>query len=235
MTANGHDKEIATKALAFIPARGGSRRIPRKNIRKFHGKPIIAYSIEAARQSEFFDSVFVTTDDEEIADVAIQYGANIIHRPADMAEDDVGTREVMKHTVFAINDGMLDGMTFRWPYQYVCCIYATAPMMSVDDLRVGFEAIQQPGIAHAISIGYPPLQDAAQFYWSTRSALEQDIEYFNRNTALVYIEPHRICDINTEDEWSKAEAMYLAMLRKDGIHKEAEMKDANDERAEICK
>ena len=111
--------------VAIIPARGGSKRIPRKNIRPFVGKPIIGYSIEAALQSQLFDRVIVSTDDAEIASVAKAYGAEVpFFRPAELADDFTGTNAVVKQCLEWLN-------TQKYPVDYACCIYATAPFVQV--------------------------------------------------------------------------------------------------------
>jgi len=185
--------------IAIIPARGGSTRIERKNIRLFHGKPIIAYSIEAAKETELFDRIYVSTEDPEIAEVALDLGAQVLARSAEMAENDVGTYDVM---VDAVNELDLSDE------DNVCCIYATSPMIDYNDIKVGrMFMITQP-IGHAISISYPPLQDAAQFYWSRVDALRQGIGYFTIATGLVRINPALVCDINTMQDWAQAERMY---------------------------
>ena len=190
--------------LCVIPARGGSRRIPKKNIREFFGKPIIAYSIEAAKASGLFQYIVVSTDDEEIAAVAKEYGAWAIMRPPHLAKDEVGTREVTIETLNQVRHN-----TTKNP-DAVCCLYATAPMLSVDDLMRGYELLRLDRYVHAISIGYPNLRDAAQFYWSDGWALTRT-EYFGPETVLVPVSADRICDINLEEDWSKAEKMYVAL------------------------
>jgi pseudaminic acid cytidylyltransferase len=115
--------------LAIIPARGGSKRIPRKNIRDFCGKPMIAWSIEAAQESGLFEHIIVSTDDSEIADVARFYGAEVpFMRPAELADDHTGTTEVIAHAT----QWMLER---QWPVQTVCCLYATAPFVQAEDIR----------------------------------------------------------------------------------------------------
>ncbi len=186
---------------AIIPARGGSRRIKRKNIREFYGKPIIAYSIEAAKKSGLFDKIIISSDHTEIIDIAMEYGATDYHdRPDELAVDEIGTQEVIRDVLLncEINN------------DYICCIYATTPLMSVDDLKRGYDAIY-PGVDHAISIGYPPLRDAAQFYWSTIKALLNDVQYFGCGTRLIKIDADRVCDINVEDDWKQAEEMYVKL------------------------
>jgi len=193
--------------LCVIPARGGSRRIPRKNIRSFHGKPIIAYSIEAAKASNLFRYIVVSTDDDEIAAIAKQYGAWVFMRPERLAQDEVGTREV---TIEVLNQVMHETSSH---IDYVCCLYATAPLLNVHDLIAGY--LQCTGrMVHAISVGYPPLQDAAQFYWSHAVALPS-VEYFGEDTSLVHIPSHRVCDINVENDWLKVEQMYAELHKEE--------------------
>ncbi len=193
--------------LCVIPARGGSRRVPRKNIRLFHGKPIIAYSIEAAKASGLFKYIVVSTDDEEIAAIAKQYGAWVIMREPRLAVDEVGTREV---TIAAMDRVIHDTSQ---NIDFVCCLYATAPMVSVDDLTNGFHLIRLRNFAHVISVGYPPLQDAAQFYWSDGWVISH-CDYFEESTGLIHVDQSRVCDINTEEDFLRAEAMYEALAHE---------------------
>ena len=167
--------------LAVIPARGGSKRIPRKNIKLFCGKPIIAWSIEAALQSGSFDRVIVSTDDLEIAEVARQHGATVpFMRPAELSDDHTGTIPVIAHAI-------------EWLRQHneapdkVCCIYATAPFIRSEDLRRGLEILDKTGSYYAFSVtSYAfPIQRAIRMtqvgriemfspeYFTTRS---QDLE-----------------------------------------------------------
>lgn len=188
--------------VAVIPARGGSSRIPLKNIRAFMGKPIIGYSIQTAQASRLFDRIVVSTDHPRIAEVAKRFGADIHARDEAMASNDVGTRAVMTRVV---EDLHLDDN------DQVCCIYATAPLMDVIDLQFGKQVMDEQGADHVISVGYPPLQDAAQFYWSKVEALRSDVEYFDTTTTLVPISVDRVCDINTFDDWRMAEQMFEAL------------------------
>ncbi|CAH1535367.1 Pseudaminic acid cytidylyltransferase [Vibrio owensii] len=131
--------------VAIIPARGGSQRIPRKNIKPFFGQPMIAYSIKAARESGCFDRVIVSTDDLEIADVAKQYGAEMpFIRPAGISDDHATTMDVIQHAAswLAESGGKLS---------YICCIYATAPFVRADKLAEGLESVTQPGVDYAFS------------------------------------------------------------------------------------
>lgn len=124
--------------VAIIPARGGSKRIPRKNLRDFCGQPIIAYSIQIALQSKLFDHVVVSTDDPEIAEVAVQYGAQVpFLRPAKLANDHASTAAVMQHAA-----GACSGL--GWEAQRLCCLYATAPFVEVSDLQAGLALLDTP-------------------------------------------------------------------------------------------
>lgn len=194
--------------VAIIPARGGSRRIPRKNVRMFHGKPIICYSIEIARASGLFDLVAVSTDDGEIKDMAIQYGAGVIDRPDPLATDETGTQAVMRHAL----------ETFISQVDTACCIYATAPLMRIESLKWGLHELDaRPDIAYAFSVGYPPLQDAAQFYWGRANAFLIGKPLVWPNVAMIPIPANRVCDINTPEDWTRAEAMYAALHHDDRV------------------
>src|SRR5690554_2693459 len=125
--------------VAIIPARGGSKRIPRKNVKPFCGKPMIAWSIEAAKASGCFDKIIVSTDDREIADVAEQWGAEApFLRPNDLADDYTGTLPVIRHAVQWLSNHEVK-------VDYACCVYATAPFVTPEDLQRGWELIQQSG------------------------------------------------------------------------------------------
>jgi pseudaminic acid cytidylyltransferase len=201
--------------VAIIPARGGSRRIPRKNIRLFHGKPIISYSIETARKSGLFDSVVVSTDDDEIAEVAASFGASVIRRHAELAGEEIGPQEVVQYTLWLLEDAKLDSMRFVSPFEYACAIYATAPLMSVEDLQRGFAALSaQPDAHFALSVGGSPdlpLHDAAQFLWGRAAAFQRAVPLFSEKTLLIPIDEARVCDINTDADWACAERMYEAL------------------------
>ena len=188
------------KTVAIIPARGGSQRIPGKNIKVFHGKPIILYSIETAKQSKLFDRIIVTTDDDEISNVALNAGASVWRRKAKYARDEVGTQEVVAECLKGM--GIADDTE-------VCCIYATAPLMDVDDLLWGYSLLNG-GFDHGyvFSVGYPPLQDAGQFYWGMAGMFKADVPLIGPNTKMVHVDPKRVCDINTPEDWIRALLMY---------------------------
>lgn len=223
--------------IAVIPARGGSKRIPRKNIRDFCGKPMIAWSIETARISGLFDHIIVSTDDAEIAEVAKQWGAEVpFMRPAELSDDHAGTTEVIAHaTQWALNQHLdLDA---------VCCIYATAPFIQVDDLKRGLAALESGDWAYAFTVTdfaapifrsfkktaeggiemfYPEhfltrsqdlpvaLHDAGQFYWGRPSAWIDGKRVFDRGSIPVVIPRWRVQDIDTMEDWLRAELMFRA-------------------------
>lgn len=224
--------------IAVIPARGGSKRIPRKNIKSFCGKPMIAWSIEAAKAARLFDHVLVSTDDAEIADVARTLGAEVpFTRPAELSNDFAGTTEVIAHaTQWSMGQG--------WEISAVCCIYATAPFVRADDIRRGLEALESGNWAYAFSVTdfaapifrsfrlhpegglemfFPEhfltrsqdlpiaLHDAGQFYWGTPEAWTEGKRIFDRHSVPVMIPRWRVQDIDNPDDWEKAEIVAPAI------------------------
>lgn len=218
--------------IAVIPARGGSKRIPRKNIKLFCGKPMIAWSIDAAKVSGLFDHVMVTTDDPEIAEVAKSWGAEVpFLRPAELSDDYAGTTEVIAHaTQWALAQG--------WPLSAVCCIYATAPFVQAGDLKLGLQALESGPWEYAFSatdfaapifrsfrqqpeggieMFFPEhfltrsqdlpvaLHDAGQFYWGIHSAWTEGKRIFDLHSIPVIIPRWRVQDIDNEDDWARAE------------------------------
>lgn len=224
--------------IAVIPARGGSKRIPRKNIRNFAGRPIIAWSIEAAARSGCFHRIIVSTDDAEIASVARQCGAETpFMRPPELADDHAGTLPVMHHAVQWMVDAGMEP-------QQACCIYATAPFVQAEDIRRGLEVLEHGGCDYAFSVTrYPsPIQralrlsdagrigmfqpeyfdcrsqdleeafhDAGQFYWGRAKAWLSEKTIFSADAAPVLLPRHRVEDIDTQEDWVRAEAMFKAM------------------------
>ena len=182
---------------AIIPARGGSKRIPRKNVRSFHGRPIIAYSIETALQSDLFAVVVVSTEDEEIGKIAMEYGAAVIARPNDLAEinaPDPGTQEVTRH---ALDKMLLYGLDI----DYACCIYATAPMLRISDLQIACNDLEA-------SRDMPYVYLDGQFYLGRTEAFMNRVPLAN-GWRLAYSGP--AIDINTEDDFLIAEKMYAEL------------------------
>lgn len=228
--------------VAIIPARGGSKRISRKNIKDFCGKPMIAWSIEAALQSGCFDQVIVSTDDAEIAEVAAQHGACVpFMRPAELSDDHTGTTPVVRHGIEWLN---LQGSN----PQYVCCIYATAPLINSQDILKGFNALDNEGGDYAFSVtSYAfPIQrairiddngrvdmfnpeyfavrsqdlehayhDAGQFYWGTAAAWLESRVIFGRTSLPIILPRHRVQDIDTLEDWEMAEYLFKAVRLRD--------------------
>lgn len=222
--------------IAVIPARGGSKRIPHKNIREFCGKPIIAYSIETALATKLFDSVIVTTDDEAIADVARSYGAEIpFMRPADLSDDVTGTTPVIAHALkWCLEDGR--------KVERVCGLYATSPFTTSEDLIKGHEALNHAPAAlsvttfpfpifrslkqnddNTVSLFWPEhlltrsqdlpeaYHDCGQFYWASTDFLLSGKEFMEGEAAGIQLPRHRVQDIDTEEDWVRAEAMYRVL------------------------
>ena len=227
-----------TTRIAIIPARGGSKRIPRKNIKLFCAKPMIAWSIEAALQSGCFDQVIVSTDDQEIAEVARQYGATVpFMRPAELSDDHTGTVPVIQHAIEWVN---AQGQ----PVEQACCLYATAPFVSAEDINRGLDILDATQSDYAFSVtSYAfPIQrairlndegrvqmfnpeyfnirsqdleeafhDAGQFYWGTADAWLQGRMIFGTGSVPVPLPRHRVQDIDTPEDWVRAEWLFKAM------------------------
>lgn len=191
-------------SFAVIPAKGNSSRIPRKNAREFCGKPIIAYSIETAKACGLFERVYVSTDDAGIAEIARQHGAAVLKRPKELTLDSVGTQEVVR---FHAKEDTVGRAV------YLCCIYPTAPMLEPLDLREGFMLLERYGADYAFSIGTDPLRDAGAYYWGQKVAFVQERPLFGPDTLMVPLPNERVCDINTVEDFQKAEGMYRAMMK----------------------
>jgi len=201
--------------LCIIPARGGSRRIPGKNIREFRGWPILWYSLQTALRSGLFSRFIVSTDNDSIARVAQDFRpapVQVIRRHPDMANDDVGTQDVVRHVLHQVEEMEKRVLPGDLP---VCCIYATAPMMAAYDLQTGSNLAHEHG-CYAMSVGTEPLCDAGQFYWGNAGLFKNGIPLLSTSTRMVPIHPARVCDINTEDDWQRALRMYEALMSKGG-------------------
>lgn len=224
--------------LAVIPARGGSKRIPGKNIKPFAGKPMIGWSIEAARVSGLFDRILVTTDSEEIARIAVDFGAEApFRRPAELADDYAPTIPVIAH---AVEWQIAQGGT---PTQ-VCCIYATAPFIQAADIRRGLALLENASCDYAFSVTTyafpiqralritpdervemfnpehlltrsqdlePAYHDAAQFYWGKTAAWLARRPLFGEDSVPVVLPRYRVQDIDTPEDWERAELMFGAL------------------------
>jgi pseudaminic acid cytidylyltransferase len=224
--------------ICIIPARGGSKRIPRKNIRMFAGKPMIAHSILAARESGVFDRIVVTTDDQEIMQVAREWGAEVpFVRPPELSNDHAGTDAVVIHSL-------------KWMEQngqacdYACCLYATAPFARAVYIRQGIELLKKSGAISAFSVTsfpYPIFRalkvtdqdrlemfwpehrltrsqdlpeayhDAGQFYWMNVQKYLVEGRLFSSDSIPVRLPRHLVQDIDTDEDWVRAELMFKAL------------------------
>ena len=220
------------KRLAIIPARGGSKRIPRKNIKPFLGKPIMAYSIELALNSGLFDEVMVSTDDPEIADVAKKYGASVpFMRSAETSHDHATTAAVLME--------VLDGYAQRGQtFDVFCCLYPTAPLLTRQHLISGFELLTQQHLDTVFvaapferpiwrafqanpdqSMSFiwpenalkrtqdltPAFHDPGQFYWLNTTTFKASQAIFGYKISAVVLEPDQVQDIDNEADWQLAE------------------------------
>ena len=221
--------------LCVIPARGGSKRIPRKNIKEFCGKPMIAWSIEAAINSKCFDRIIVSTDDEEIGSVAERFGAEIpFWRPAQLSGDYTGTTAVLAHAIDWQNTHGEEAVN-------VCCLYATAPFVTPDNLVEGLNLLTAADADYAFSVtsyGFPiqrairitsgnrvemfqpehfntrsqdleeAWHDAGQFYWGKSSAWLENKSVFDLSSVPLILSRHQAQDIDTPEDWERAQLMF---------------------------
>jgi N-acylneuraminate cytidylyltransferase len=221
--------------VAVIPARGGSKRIPRKNIKDFCGKPMIAWPIEVAKQSELFDRIMVSTDDEEVAEISKSCGAEVLFmRPEELSDDHTGITEVIAHAISWMQEQ-------KWKLGVVCCFYPTSVFLTKDDLKKGFDAMSDGNWSYAFSVTdyeYPifrsfkenslggvemffpeqfenrsqdltiALHDAAQFYWGKPEAWLNHSKLFDHHSYPVKIPRWRVQDIDTKDDWKRAEILF---------------------------
>jgi N-acylneuraminate cytidylyltransferase len=221
--------------VAIIPARGGSKRIPRKNLKLFDGVPMIVRSIRTALGSNLFDQVIVSTDDKEIAELARAHGADVpFMRPVELADNYAGTAAVIVHALNQLP-----------AFDFACCIYATAPLLQAPFLRQGFELLKQhPDKSFAFSVagfGFPvqralvldeegaltslypefrttrsqdlpeAFQDAGQFYWGRSEAWLRGDVLFSSASLPVILPRHLVQDIDTPEDWTRAEYLYAAL------------------------
>ncbi len=222
------------KVIAIIPARGGSKRIPKKNIKNFFGKPLISYTIQTARQSNLFDDIIVSTDDEQIAAVAKQYGASVpFIRPKELSDDFTGTNDVINHAIDHLRSKGEE-------IDYVCTIYATAPLLKKEYLIEGLQKLKESDAVNAFSVTTMPFpiqrtfkinkngrcemfwpehyysrsqdleeayQDAGQFYWRNLNRPSTDV-MFSKESIPVVLPRHLVQDIDTLEDWETAEYLY---------------------------
>ena len=230
--------------LAVIPARGGSKRIPRKNIRGFCGKPMIAWSIEAALESGCFDRVIVSTDDSEIAETSRRYGAEVpFLRPTELSGDHAATVPVIAHAINWLSSaGNIPDA--------VCCLYATAPFVRPTDLKQGLHLLETTSCDYAFSVtSYAfPIQralrigdngktqmyypehantrsqdleeawhDAGQFYWGHAATWLAETAVLSAKSAPVILPRYRVQDIDTLEDWVRAELMFSALSQTSAL------------------
>ena len=231
-------------AVAIIPARGGSKRIPDKNIKIFAGKPIIAYSIQTALASGLFDRVIVSTDSEGISQTAVAFGAEVpFTRPAELSDDFTATAAVVVHAL----DWLRKNSTVS---DYFCCIYATAPFMAVQYLKRGLKILKDSDAVTSFAVTSFPFpihraleidtsgrvrmvwpeheitrsndlperyHDAGQFYWGNTAKFLKEKRLYTSDSLPVVLPRHLVVDIDTPEDWLMAEIMYKAYreLRED--------------------
>lgn len=220
--------------MAVIPARGGSKRIPRKNIRHFCGKPMLYYAIDAAKASGLFDHIVVSTEDNEIADVARAGGAEVpFMRPAALADDYAGTNPVICHAI-------KEGTALGWHIEQVCCIYATVPLLTAQVIQEA-HALLNNGIdyvftaAHfdfpvhrgllqhdngGVSPAFPEhigarsqdlpelIHDAGQIYWAASQTWLDNKPVFSPNSRAFILPRDKVVDIDTEEDWQLAKQIF---------------------------
>jgi len=223
--------------LAVIPARGGSKRIPRKNIKPFAGKPIIAHVISIAIASRLFDRIVVSTDDEEIASIARRWGAETpFLRPAKLADDHTPTVPVIAHAIRACH-------ALGWVIEEACCLYPAAPFIDITDLKAALKLRQETEAPYSFPVTtFPsPIQralrrrtdgamqpfypeftmhrsqdlesayyDAGQFYWGVTKAWFDNDNIHLTGVGLV-IPNWRVVDIDTQEDWMRAEVIYRSI------------------------
>lgn len=227
-------------SIAIITARGGSKRIPQKNIKEFCGKPIIAYSIEAAIKSQMFETVMVSTDSEEIADIAKIYGADVpFMRSEETSNDYADTTDVL-------NEVITEYRTRGQEFDSFCCIYPTAPFVTAEKLRESFKLLQDPCIYNVIPMApfsFPPqrgmikegkyikpaypehinkrsqdldeiLHDCGQFYWCKTKEFMDNPDFLANHTVPFVVPETEMQDIDNISDWELAEMKYKRMLEK---------------------
>ena len=221
------------KPIAIITARGGSKRIPKKNIKSFCGKPIIAYSIEAALESELFDEVMVSTDSDEIAEIAVHYGAKVpFMRSSETSNDFADTNDVLLEVIN--NYRSMDKF-----YSQMCCIYPTAPFITADKLIESYKLLREDvyNVVPMVKFSFPPQRgmkmegdfvvpcdtesiekrsqdlydiyhDCGQFYWITVDEFIKTHTILYNHTKPYFVSETEVQDIDSETDWILAELKY---------------------------
>lgn len=227
--------------IAIISARGGSKRIPRKNIKLFAGKPMIFHPVQAALKSGLFDRVIVSTDDDEIAGVAKESGAEVpFRRPAELSDDHTPMRPVLRHAIEELEREHATSLSA------VCSIYATAAFLTPEDIHNGYDMIKKGAMFAFAACAYPhPIQrafslgdigqvtpanpasskvrtqdlveyyhDTGMFCWGTRDGFFSDVPMFSGHSRIVPISKDRAIDIDDIDDWRRAEIAYPIVNEK---------------------
>jgi len=229
------------KPICIIPARGGSKRIPRKNIKLFRGKPLISWVINLAKELKIFERIIVSTDDIEIADYSKSIGAEVpFMRPGNLSDDFSNTMDVMKFMVNKLIESSYD-------IEYVCCLYATAPIILKSDLEKSFQILEKMNsdqiLFGATSFGYPiqralildeknnssilnkeylftrsqdlqdTFHDAGQFYWGTAKSWLKTSNVLEEGRAFI-IPRWRVQDIDVQEDWERAESIHRELRRR---------------------
>ena len=228
------------KSLAIIPARGGSKRIPKKNIKPFNGKPIIGYVIEKAIQSKAFSKVIVSTDSKEIVEVSTSFGAEIpFLRPKEISDDFTSVTAVVRHGIEYFEN-------VNEIYDTICLLYPTAPLIDINDLRKGLELLQTSDFAVSVSEFPFPIEralhfnsekqtiemrdkknfykrsqdlpmtyhDAGQFIFGNKNAWMEKIPMIDGRNSPVFVARERVQDIDNEEDWEYAEQKGIILASK---------------------
>jgi pseudaminic acid cytidylyltransferase len=223
--------------VAIVPARGGSKRITKKNIKLFAGKPIIAYPIQTAKDTELFSRIIVSTDDQEIAEVAMSYGAEApFLRPAELSDDYTPTAPVLVHALQWLADQ-------GEPADYFCCVYPTTPFLRTEYIKKGFEVLRAENAVTAFSVttfpspifraleirenGYLQIvwseyrdirsqdlpvayHDAGQFYWGNTEKFLEEKALYTQRSAPIILPRYLVHDIDVPEDWETAEKIFMA-------------------------
>ena len=221
--------------IAIIPARGGSKRIHKKNIKIFHGRPIISYSINAAKESKLFEKIICSTDDEEIAKIASKYGAECpFLRSSELSDDHSSTTDVINHSIDYFTKQKKE-------YKLICCIYPAAPFINSSKIIEGYNKIKNEDWGYVFSASKSPVSifrafekksnnsiqmlnpdyffkrtqdlsstyfDAGQFYWGKKESWINKINIFDKYSTIVEIPYYESIDIDTIEDWKAAELFY---------------------------
>jgi pseudaminic acid cytidylyltransferase len=224
-----------THAVAVVPARAGSKRIPHKNIKPFAGKPMIAHSIAALQSAGVFDRIIVSTDSDQIAKIAQEFGAETpFMRPRELADDFVPTAPILTHALNFLTES-------GYPVAYLCCLYATAPLVQPQYIRQGYQLIREKKVGSVFSVtsfDFPIFRalkitdsgqlemfwpeheltrsqdlpqayhDAGQFYWVDARRFREVPKLYTKDAMPVILPRYLVQDIDTEEDWTRAELMY---------------------------